>query len=107
MKHHRVSRYLAVTMAAAQGLAACSQSSINSAVDTAGATTQHIMAPLVQKDASRQAQKLIDMLADRPECELFKLRLREAGEGSPTSGATEYAMTHAFDDAGKAGCGKP
>ena len=75
-----------------------------------GGTAQHVLAPLplpvVQKDASRQAQKLIDMLADRPECELFKLRGREAGKGSPTSGATEYAMTHAFDDAGKAACGK-
>ena len=50
-----------------------------------GGTAQHVLAPLplVQKDASRQAQKHIDMLADRPECELFKLPGREAGKGSP------------------------
>ena len=85
---------------------ACSKSVTESAVDSASAVGTKLMAPLVQKDASRQAEALAQRLADRPECEVYRNRLREAGKGPPAAGATQLAIVEAYQDAGKAGCGR-
>jgi len=88
-------------------LAACSKSPVDSALDAANALATRLMAPLVQKDASMQARKLIDKIGDRPECEVYKQRLREVGKASPYEATTQRALQSAYEDAGKAGCGKP
>ena len=64
------------------------------------------MSGLVQKDASRQVEGLIRNLENRPECDTYKERLREAGHGSPYEGATESVIVRTYDAAGKAGCVK-
>jgi len=43
---------------------------------------------------------------DRPACQGYIQRLRDAGRGSPYEGATEMAIVHTYDAAGKAGCVK-
>jgi hypothetical protein len=88
-------------------LAACSKSPVDSGIDAANAAATRLLAPLVQKDASMQARKLIDKLEDRPECEVYKQRLREAGNASPYAATTQRALVTAYQDADKAGCGKP
>lgn len=65
---------------------------------------KHSFNHLVDKDASRQAQGLVAMLADRPECEVFKTRLLDAGKGPPADGATQWQLAHARQDACTAGC---
>ena len=84
----------------------CSKSPIETGVNAANAYSAKLMAPLAPKDASHQAEGLIRTLDDRPECQLYIDRLREAGHGPPAAGATQYAMVHADDAAGKAGCVK-
>jgi hypothetical protein len=76
-------------------------------VDAANTLSTHLMEPLAQKDASIQAQKLIDRLEDRPGCEVYKQRLRDAGQGSPAAGTTQLSIIHAWQDAAAAGCEKP
>ena len=49
----------AVTALAACMLAGCSKSPIETAVDAGNAVSTKLMAPLVQKDASRQVEGLI------------------------------------------------
>ena len=88
-------------------VAACSKSPVDTAIDAANTLANRLMAPLVQKDASMQARKLIDKLEDRPECEVYKQRLRDVGKASPYEGATQLAISHAWQDAGAAGCEKP
>jgi hypothetical protein len=87
-------------------LAGCSKSPVESTVDAANAVGAKLLAPLAQKDASRQAEALIRKLADRPDCEVYKDRLREGGHGSPYAGVTQLALIEAYQDATKAGCGK-
>lgn len=87
-------------------LAGCSKSPVDAGMDVLNSITKHFMSGIVQKDASRQAIGLISLLADRPECEVYKSRLREAGKGSPYEGATQLQLNQAYMDAGKAGCGK-
>jgi hypothetical protein len=88
-------------------LAACSKSPVDSTIEAANRLATRLLAPLVQKDASMQARKLIDRIEDRPECEVYKQRLREAGKASPYAATTQRELVTAYQDAGKAGCGKP
>lgn len=87
-------------------LAGCSKAPLDSALDTMNAVSGKFMGNLVQKDASRQVERLIRNIDQRPECQSYIDRLREAGHGSPYQGATEYAIVHANEDARKAGCAK-
>jgi hypothetical protein len=87
-------------------LAACSKSPLDATLDRANAAATKLMAPLVQKDASRQVEGLIRTIDDRPACRDFIERLRDAGRGSPYEGATEMTIAHTYDAAGKAGCVK-
>jgi hypothetical protein len=96
-----------VTVLAAGLLASCSKSPIDTTVNAANAVAAKLMAPLVQKDASHQVEGLIRTLDNRPECQLYIDRLREAGRGSPYEGGTELVVVHTYDAAGKAGCVKP
>ena len=64
------------------------------------------MQPLVQKDASTQAKRMTEMLSDKPECAVFKERMKEAGKGSPYEEATQWQLIHAQQDACAAGCCK-
>jgi PBP1b-binding outer membrane lipoprotein LpoB len=88
-------------------LAGCSKSPVDSAIDAANTLATRLMAPLMQKDASMQARKLIDKIENRPECEVYKQRLREAGKASPYAATTQRALVVAYRDAHKAGCEKP
>jgi hypothetical protein len=90
----------------AGALAACSKSPIDSTVDAANAAAKKLLAPLVQKDASRQVEGLIRTIDERPSCEGYIQRLRDAGHGSPYEGATQMVIAHTYEAAGKAGCVK-
>src|ERR1700685_270015 len=86
---------------------ACSKSPVDSGIGAANSLATRLLAPLVQKDASMQAGKLIDKVEDRPECEVYKQRLREVGKASPYEATTQRDLLTAYQDAGKAGCVKP
>jgi hypothetical protein len=96
-----------VVIVSAVVLAGCSKSPVDAGIDALNSLGKIFMSGIMQKDASKQANGLILLLADRPECEIYKSRLREAGLGSPYEGATQWKLEHAYEDAGKAGCGKP
>lgn len=87
-------------------LAACSRSPAQALVEADEALSQRLMGSLVEKDASHQTNALIRNIDDRPECEPYIDELRRAGRGSPYEGATEWTITHTYDDAQKAGCVK-
>lgn len=87
-------------------LFACSKSPVDASLDVVNATTKKLMAPLVEKDASKQVEGLIRTIDDRADCQDYIQRLRDAGHGSPYEGATEMVITHTYDAAGKAGCVK-
>jgi hypothetical protein len=97
-------RPLVVTVLSASVLAACSKSPVDSTVDAANTAATKLMAPLVHKDASRQVEGLIRTIDQRPECARYIQSLREAGHESPYEGATQWAIAHTYDAAGKAGC---
>ena len=59
------------------------------------------------KDASMRARKLSNQIEDRRECEAYKQRLRDAGNASPCAATAQRALIVAYQDAEKAGCGKP
>jgi hypothetical protein len=93
-------------MMGALAFTACSKSpsqSIAAATETAG---RRLMQPFVQKDASIQAGRMAEMLSDKPECEIFKKRLVDAGKHSPYEGATQWELAHTQKDACAAGCCK-
>jgi hypothetical protein len=69
------------TVIVAAMLMSCSKSPIDSTVSTANALAAQWLAPLVQKDASHQVEGLIRTLDDRPDCQIYIERLREAGHG--------------------------
>jgi hypothetical protein len=96
-----------LTIVTAGLLAACSKSPVDVTLDGANAAATKFMAPLVQKDASRQVEGLIRTINDRPACRVYIERLRDAGHGSPYDGATEMTIAHTYDAAGKAACVKP
>jgi hypothetical protein len=80
---------------------------MDATLDGANAAATKLMAPLVQKDASRQVEGLIRIIDDRLACLRYIERLRETGRGSPYEGATEMTIAHTYDAAGKAGCVEP
>lgn len=88
-------------------LAGCTKSPVQSAVDAANAVSRHLMSNIVEKDASHQTDELIRNLQQRPDCRQYIDALRDAGHGSPYAGATEYRITHVYQDAQRAGCEKP
>ena len=96
-----------LTIVTAVLLAACSRSPVDATLAGANAAATKLMAPLVQKDASRQVEGLIRTIDDRPACQDYIKHLRDAGRGSPYAGATEMMIVHTYDAAGKAGCVKP
>jgi hypothetical protein len=87
-------------------LAACSKSPMDATLNSANAAATKLMAPLVQKDASRQVEGLIRTIDGRSACRGYIERLRDAGRSSPYEGATEMMIAHTYDAAGKAGCVK-
>ena len=62
------------------------------------------MGPIALKDASEQAKRMADLIADRPECADYKNRMIEAGRGSPYEGSTQLKFVQTQQDADKAGC---
>jgi hypothetical protein len=86
---------------------ACSKSPTDVIVDGATAAGHKIMDPLVQKDASAQAERMITLvIADKPECEIYKTHMREAGKGSPYDATTQKGFITTQQEACKAGCCK-
>jgi hypothetical protein len=77
-----------------------------SAVDAANAVGRKLVEPLVQKDASAQAERMVAFLADNPACEIYKARMREAGKGSPYVATTQREFVQTQQDACKVGCCK-
>lgn len=90
----------------ATALAACSKSPIDCTVEATNAAAKQLMAPLVEKDASRQVERLIRTIDQRPECARYIQSLRDVGHHSPYEGATQWAIGHTYEAAGKAGCVK-
>ena len=91
----------------ALALASCSKSPTETVDTAAKAAGQQLMQPVVQKDASGQARRMTEMvLSDKPECAVFKERMKEAGKGSPYEGATQWKLVHTQQDACAAGCCK-
>jgi hypothetical protein len=88
-------------------LAACSRSPAQALVETDEALSQRLMGNLVETDASRQTNALIRNIDARPDCQSYIDELRRAGRDSPYEGATQWTITHTYDDAQKAGCVKP
>lgn len=99
-------RLMTFIIVSAATLAACSKSPFTAVVDATEAAGQRIMQPLLHKDASIQAKRMTELLSHKPECEVFKERMTEAGQGSPYEGATQWKLVHAQQDACAAGCCK-
>lgn len=88
-------------------LSSCSKSPSEALATTAEAAGKQLMQPLVQKDASAQAKRMTEMvLSDKPECAVFRERMKDAGKGSPYEGATQWMLVHTQQDACAAGCCK-
>jgi|SRR5579862_9571887 hypothetical protein len=100
----RLLNYFVVSVVA---LAGCSKSPPAAVAAAATSAGQQLMQPLVQKDASAQAKRMSEMvLSDKPKCDVFRQRMKEAGKGSPYEGATQWALVHTQQDACAAGCCK-
>jgi hypothetical protein len=84
-------------------IAACSKSPVERGVEATTGLIKQAMAPIYPKDASAQAERMVLLLADRPECDVYKAQLRDAGRGPPTEGTTQRNLVVAYDAAGKAG----
>lgn len=88
-------------------LSSCSKSPSDAVTAASEAARKQLMQPLVQKDASAQAKRMTEMvLSDKPECAVFRERMKEAGKGSPYEGATQWMLVHTQQDACAAGCCK-
>ena len=99
----RLEKYLLLTTVV---LAACSKSPTEVVTAAAGTVGERLMQPVVQKDASAQAKRMTELLSDKPACEVFRERMREAGKGSPYEGTTQSKFVHTQQDACAAGCCK-
>ncbi len=93
-----------LTLVAPLVLIACSKSPGEAIYAATTAATRPLMQNLVEKDASHEVDGLIALVANKPECEVYKQSLREAGKGSPYEGSTQLKISHARQDACKAGC---
>lgn len=63
------------------GIGACSKSPSETATDAAKAVSEMAGPSIVPKDASRQAEKLVAGIDERPECDTYRQQIREAGLG--------------------------
>jgi hypothetical protein len=89
-------------------LAACSKSPVERMVDAASSAGQKLTQPLVPSDASGQAERMIRLVvAEKPECEPFRVRMREVGKYSPFEATTQRQFIQVQQDACKADCCKP
>jgi len=88
-------------------IGACSKSAVEATVDTTNKVGTKLMSGVVQKDASIQVEGLIRNLEDRPECDVYRTRLREIERSSPYEGATQSVIVRTYGAAGKADCVKP
>jgi hypothetical protein len=88
-------------------LSACSKSPVDHVVETANAAGQKLMRPLVPSDASGQAERMIRLVvADKPECEPFRAKMREVGKYSPFEATTQKEFIVVQQDACKVHCCK-
>jgi hypothetical protein len=85
-------------------LAACSKSPGETIYAATTAATRPLMQNLVEKDASHEVNGLIALIANKPECEVYKQALREVGKGSPYEGSTQLKISRVRQDACNAGC---
>ncbi len=106
MTNFRVEYVAALALGTAALLSSCAKSPTDAAVDAATAVGHKLLDPLVLKDASAQAERMVGFLADKPECEIYKMRMREAGKSSPYEATTQRGFVQTQLDACKAGCCK-
>jgi hypothetical protein len=106
MTNFQVGCVAALVLGTAVVLSSCSKSPTDTAVDAVNAVGRKLVEPLVQKDASAQAERMVAFLADNAECENYKARMREAGRGSPYEATTQRGFVQTQQDACKAGCCK-
>jgi PBP1b-binding outer membrane lipoprotein LpoB len=99
-------RPVAYLIVSAFVLSGCSKSPSAVVVTATSNFAQHLMQPLVQKDASAQARRMAELLSNKPACKVFKDRMIAAGKGSPYEGTTEWKIAHTQQDACAAGCCK-
>ncbi len=107
MAKFRVGYVTTLILSTAAVLSSCSKSPTDIAVDAVNAFGRKVTEPLVQKDASAQAERIVGFLADNPECEIYKARMRDAGRASPYEATTQRGFVQTQQDACKAGCCKP
>jgi hypothetical protein len=106
MTSFRVGCVAALVLGTAVVLSSCSRSPTDAAVDAANAVGRRLVEPLVQKDASAQAERVVAFLAENPACEIYKARMRETGRKSPYEATTQRGFVQTQQDACKAGCCK-
>ena len=102
----RLSGFGSCVLAITVLIAGCSKSPADVGVEAAQKTAKQLLATINPKDASSQAERMVSLLANRPECDVYKAQLREADGGAPAEGATQRNLVVAYDAAGKAGCVK-
>jgi hypothetical protein len=86
------------------GAIGCSKAPPQVTEDTTTDVGRAASPSIVPKDASRQAEKLAAQIDPRPECNVFREQMREAGHGSPAAAATHMAFQEARKAAREAGC---
>ena len=84
--------------------AGCSKPAGEVVTAAADAVGQMAVLSVVPQDASRQAQKLLDKIADEPRCDEFRERILAAGSGPPASGKTQMALSQTMRDTRDVGC---
>lgn len=99
--------FVGAVVGAAVLLSSCSKSPTDTTIDAANAAGHKLLDPLVMKDASAQAERMVAYLSDKLECETYRARMREAGRGSPYEATTQRGFVQTQQDACKAGCCKP
>ena len=98
-------RRICVVLGVAWLVMSCSKSPIDRAVDAANEVAHQALKPLAPTDASAQAERMIRLVvADRPECEIDKSRMREVGKNSPYEATTQRGFIQVQQDACKADC---
>jgi hypothetical protein len=103
---HNFNLVLLLSTTAIVLIAGCSKSPVDAGVQKAQSAVKQDLAPLNPKDASAQAERMVALIANRPECDLYRDLLHQAGRGPPTAGTTQLDFVGAYDAASKAGCVK-
>lgn len=86
------------------GPSGCSKSPTQTATEATSSIIESAKLSVAPKDASRQAQRVIETIDDRPECAAFIAQTTEAGKGSPVAAKTHLALSTARQAARDAGC---